>query len=466
MSDPDSIFFQFNLPNPTTWFYFSLLLAVALFFKFTRLLSMRNLDIVILFLPVPGLLLLLEAQGHNRWWNQVREFIPFGMGRLLLEPQGYNRWWGYVWLMGVSGYLLFRCLWDLALVRRPALSPNLNTGGLGWLGGALFVSLVAVAARAPGEEPDRPHKPPPVAESVQEKIEGLSSQQIDKALWVDRTLAVFCHLSIVTALVFVGWRHFQDVHAGMAAATFYLLLPYTYLLLPHSRGLPGQWYHVWPMAVMVWAVVLYRRPTLAGLLLGVAAGSVGFPALVLPVWLSFYWRRGCGRFLAAFLLGVGLCLVWLAILAWFSREGLPRLWPLTEGNWLPWGELPQGTQGLWRGAGQQQGVPGVYRLPVFVAYLALLFITTVWPYPKNLAHVLALSAALLIGTQFWYADQGGVYVLWYLPLLLLLVFRPNLSDCRPPPIVPETDWLCRAGRRLGRLRRWLARLPEQTVKAQ
>ena len=50
---------------------------------------------------------------------------------------------------------------------------------------------------------------------------------------------------------------------------------------------------------------------------------------------------------------------------------------------------------------------------------------------------------MVIGVQFWYADQGGVYVLWYLPLLLLMVFRPNLSDRRPPLINPETDWLRR-----------------------
>jgi hypothetical protein len=46
-------------------------------------------------------------------------------------------------------------------------------------------------------------------------------------------------------------------------------------------------------------------------------------------------------------------------------------------------------------------------------------------------------AAVLLGIQFWYADRGGVYVLWYLPILLLVVFRPNLSDRRPP--IPETD---------------------------
>src|SRR4051812_43606831 len=60
-----SIFLDFNIPNPTTWFYFSALLAVALFFKFSRLLSMRNLDVLTLFLFVPGLLLLAEAQPDH-----------------------------------------------------------------------------------------------------------------------------------------------------------------------------------------------------------------------------------------------------------------------------------------------------------------------------------------------------------------------------------------------------------------
>ena len=49
-----NVFLDFNLPNATTWFYFSLLLAVALFFKFSRLLSVRNLDILTLFFVVPG----------------------------------------------------------------------------------------------------------------------------------------------------------------------------------------------------------------------------------------------------------------------------------------------------------------------------------------------------------------------------------------------------------------------------
>src|SRR5437660_2340784 len=51
-----SIFLDFNLPNATTWFYFSFLLSVSLFFKFGRVLSMRNWDVITIFLLVPGLM--------------------------------------------------------------------------------------------------------------------------------------------------------------------------------------------------------------------------------------------------------------------------------------------------------------------------------------------------------------------------------------------------------------------------
>src|SRR5215472_16767450 len=126
MSANSSIFFDIELPNATTWFYFSALLAVALFFKFNRLLSIRNSYVLSLFLPMPGF--------------------------LLLAQQGVNPFWGYAWLLAASGYFLLRCLFDLTLVRRPVLSPNLNFGGLVWLAGALFVSLIAVASRHPNTQ--------------------------------------------------------------------------------------------------------------------------------------------------------------------------------------------------------------------------------------------------------------------------------------------------------------------------
>jgi hypothetical protein len=211
---------------------------------------------------------------------------------------------------------------------------------------------------------------------------------------------------------------------------------------------------------MIWTVLAYRRPTVAGAFLGLAAGTVFFPVLVLPVWLSFYHRRGAGRFFLSFLLFGGLCLAVIGALLWVNGE-LPQIlrsgWTSTA--WQPWRQPHPDTPGLWG------DIPThwAYRLPVFLAYLALLVVTAFWPAPKNLSHVLALSAALLIGIQFWYADQGGVYVLWYLPFLLLLVFRPNLSSCQPLP--PGNDWLARLGRRLRLMLRLALRRRLRRVEA-
>jgi hypothetical protein len=439
------IFLDFSLPNATTWFYFSALLAVGFFFKFSRFLSIRNLDVVTIYLLVPGLLLLLENAHY---------------------------WYGFLWLMAVSAYFFLRCFWDLALVRRPALTANLNLSGSCWMAAALLVSLVAVAARQPGDDVNPVHSGTAQVKQAQiqaermtgevaSQIGGPESDNLDVRFFVGRSLTVICHVAIAIGLIVVGLRHFQDKRAGVAAATFYLLLPYSYLLLPFNPLQVGQWDEVWPMALIVWAVAAYRMPTVAGLLIGLATGTVYFPVFVLPAWLSFYGRRGAGRFAAACLLTVLLCLSSVLALSLSQGAWVRSLSSaLSLSDWQPWSEPQPGTPGFWN------VVPGAwaYRLPVFVAYGAFVIGTAFWPRPKNLGHLLALSAAVFIGIQFWFADQGGVHVFWYLPLLLLIIFRPNLSDRLPPIIQPEKDWARRWGRKLGRFTLWLLQVPNPPVQ--
>jgi hypothetical protein len=423
------IFLEFVLPNATTWFYFSLLLAVALFFKFSRFFSVRNLDVLTLFLLVPGLLLLRETRGS---------------------------WWGYLWLFCGSGYFLARCLFDLTLVRRPALAPNLNLSGLAWLGAALFACLIAVAFRSDREQWDMPGKSSALLDHTEQGAKQLLPEQVaaggdlSAEFVAGCTLALLCHLAIVAGLIFIACRHFQDVHAGMAAAAFYLLLPYTAYHVSH-------WQHVLPMALFVWAVALYRLPLVAGLLLGLGAGTMFFPALTFPVWWSFYRRRGAGRFTVAFVLTAALCLAILGVILLAGSKSPD----LALSDYLAWIEPNRHTDGFWTGVHWAWA----YRLPVFIVYLAFVCTMTLWPAPKNLAHLLALSAAAIIGVQFWYAEKGGVYVLWYLPLLLLLVFRPNLADRQPPLIRPESDRLRRFGHFVGRLVLRLVRTPEPLVRS-
>lgn len=469
-----SIFHNFWLPNATTWFYFSLLLAVALFFKFSRLLSVRNWDIITVFLLVPGILILEDARPTPQQQTLAAAALVADVGSQAVGGPASlasqmaplarandavpkpSLQWGYLWLLGGSAYLLVRCLFDLALVQRPALTPNLNFGGLAWLAGTLFICLTTVAFRP--EERNNNGDPRRAQTTVEEndtnKIgrESAALELGQRSLegWSRRAMAVLCHLIVVLGLIAIGKFHFQDTLAGMAAATFYLMLPYTGHYVPYLL-------HVWPMALILWAIVAYRMPVVSGLLLGLAAGTIYFPVLLFPLWLSFYWGRGAGRFTLAFVGAAALALAVTGLILLYSDDLGERIRvAVALSDWQPW-KVPD-ADGFWK------GVHWAYRIPVFIAFMAFVLTTAFWPSPKNLGHVIALSAAILIGVQFWYADRGGEYVLWYLPLVLLLIFRPKLADRRPVPIAAETDWAARTGRWLFRSALWFFKAPEPLMR--
>jgi hypothetical protein len=427
------VFLDFNLPNATTWFYLSLMLAVGVLFKFNRFLSLRNWDIIAAYLLVPGFLFLQEAYAIQPYPQTFRNAAAASWAS-----------YGFAWLMVGSLALFVRCLLDIILVSRPALPPNLNLAGLAWFAGAMFVCMVPIALRT--DQVNEPVGKKPTALDVLDQASTQTVEQVQQLagaswktptsarFWVPRILALLFHGAVVTAIVLIGAIHFGNLTNGMAAGTLYLLLPYTAY---HIREL----HHVLPAALIVWAIFAYRRPVVAGVLLGIAAGTCFFPALTAPVWLSFYRRSGSRRFFAGFF-GTALAALSLTgFILWREgnlAESVREVLGLTD--WQPWrrSTLPS----MWH------GVHGAYRLPVFVLHVALIVSTAFWPRPKNLGHVIALSAAILLGIQFWYADQGGLYVLWYLPLYVLMIFRPNLSDRLPPTFRTRPPLFLRWGHRL------------------
>src|SRR5262249_51030197 len=190
-----------------------------------------------------------------------------------LKGRGDARvFYGYAWLMAGSGYWFLRCLLDLCLVRRPALTPNLNLSGLGSLAAALFICLTAVAIN---RMPDMPQQAEQVGKEPIALARGIGATttivnyqtgrpDLDKAdtrFWVERTVAMTLHALVMLALILIGKTHFGDATAGMAAACLYLLLPYTAYHV-------SQVHHVWPAVFILWAIYTYRRPILTGLLLG------------------------------------------------------------------------------------------------------------------------------------------------------------------------------------------------------
>jgi hypothetical protein len=443
-----SIFLDFHLPNAATWFYFSLILTISLFFQFARPFCLRNLDLLTLFLIVPGFLLLQEARtlhpngssnNGSSTGGETEKARSTTRGEIESLPP--EQLLAYGWLLIGTGYWFVRTLFDLTLVRRPTLSPNLTTAGLACLGLALFVGQSSVAVRRTADQPDSGsvgRRPRPI-EQVQDRATAVVQQaQIeagggysaeDVRFWVERTLAMCCHAAVVIGLLMMGLRHFQDRAAGIGMATLYLLIPYTAYNI-------SQLHHVWPTAFLVWAIYFYKRPITAGWLLGLAAGSSLFPILLLPLWIGFYFRRGAGRFSLAFLSAATVSVGVTSLILWLGGEqGLGLFSALNLEEWLPW--KFSSVESIWKGA------HWAYRMPIFVLFVGLLCGITVWPNPKNLSHLIALSAAVLIGVQFWYADRGGVYVLWYMPLLIMMVFRPNLVLAEAPPLVPGSGIMVR-----------------------
>jgi hypothetical protein len=441
-----SIFSEFALPNAATWFYFSFLLALAVYFRFDRLLSLRNWDLVTLYLLVPGLLFLID--GHARLAAErpsavgdfERESTP---GERLVQA-------GYVWLIVCSVYFFLRALFDLGLEKRPALTPNLNLPGLVWLGVALAVTLGVVAVRRMPDAPQQVGRDPVALSKVKEgatavvAVPGAAAEDGGSIrVWAERCVAIGLHLSVVIALALIGAAHFRDPLTGFGMVGLYLMLPMTAYHF-------SQMHHVWPTVFILWAVYAYRRPIVAGALLGIAAGTVFFPFLLFPLWFGFYRGRGAGRFSLGFVLTSGLGLGLTAAILLWSGE-LRQYWnvALSLSDWQAW-KAPT-TEGIWTGS------HWAYRLPVFIAYMSFIALTAFWPKPRNLAQVIAQSAAVVIGVQFWYADQGGVYILWYVPLILLMAFRPNLSEVRPPvaeagdrmtaQVRRAASWMRRLGRR-------------------
>jgi hypothetical protein len=241
---------------------------------------------------------------------------------------------------------------------------------------------------------------------------------------LSRVLASLAHLGLVVTLFLVGWKHFERPIAGLSVATCYLLSPYTRIALVDSGQLV-------PAALIVTALAFHTRPGVAGALIGLAAGWMPACLGLVSLWAGFYRGRSIWRFTGIALVVVLTCgaLAWAvpSLAVWAQAMGARSL---AEVGLLPRVEPPD-SGSFWA------GIDVNYRLPVLIAYLFLVLVTTLWPSRKNLGELIALSAALLVASQFWYLDKGGTLVLLYLPLVLLMMFRPTLTAKRPLPRPPR-----------------------------
>jgi len=450
------ILLQYKRPDPATWVYLSSFLTIGLFFVFHRFWSLRNFDLILLILLAPGLLMVNEGRKRRLTEfenaagtvsvqaakNDSPETIVTNedLDRAAVMSSVEVERFGFVWLLGIEVIILFRLIFDPLMVRRPLLEPNLTTGGMLFLGVWLFVFMMAnVITSTPRIQIEQgPQLGPGYAlmkmlpaiptRPVEDAILGAGEVVPPRSGYVTlaRILAITAHLGIITGVIGIGYRHFNNSRAGVGCAMLYLLLPYT-------AQTTGRVDHALPAMLLVWAVFSYRRPYFAGLFLGVMGGLVYYPLFLFPLWLSFYWQRGARRFVVGTLTALGVMVLLLVINRAISdgqvvdgvvvgtSESLGQMLVKMFGLMMP---PMRDLSGIW-GLGWQP----MYRLPILVAFLILSGFLAVWPAQKNLGTLIGCSAAMMVGAQFWHAHGGGLYIAWFLPLLLLTIFRPNLEDC-------------------------------------
>jgi hypothetical protein len=386
------------------WIVITVIAEITLFFKFNRFWSIRNFDLILLFLPLPALMGLVQDRSPSTW-------VPFA------------------WLLLAAGILLVRCLLDLGLSRRPLLEPNLNLAGLCCLAAGLLALLLVETASTPLHEASARNPADPHAEEYAQIPAQVKDANSIESLRTPtpapppapgkRWIAGIAQVVLVLGLIAVGWLHFGRLIAGLSVATCYLVLPYTRVALIDSGQLI-------PSASIVTAIACFEKPLCAGILLGLAAGWMPPALALIPLWAWFYFRAGIWRFL----LGTSSVLITCAIVGWLLPESAIHARSLGARTLAEVGLLP-GLVEAPRAASIWSFVDASYRIPVLVAFGALVVISVFWPQRKSLGELIALSAALLVACQFWYLDEGGALVQLYMPLLLLMCFRPNLAGKRP-----------------------------------
>ncbi len=497
-----------DVANPT-WLVYVGLLVFAVFFRFTRILTVRNLDLTLLLLlstalvvtaefrdaPVPkadvaamsSMTVASEPPGKetidvppgdeatgaaskkdvkaieiNGNTSLSTTGVALPSDSATASPDAVAVHPVYLWssltLLGLTLFLLVRLVFDESLTRRPRLEQNLNQAGLTFLCIPAFaIPMLGVFINPPpdhnikalehgrallerrevNEDPVEGTQQPPAPTETLIAAGGTAMAQLsgnlDKVVgttasgptaverWLARILIVIAHTMVVLGLLHIGRQHFASLQLGISMSCLYLLLPCTAVKV-HELN------QVLPAACLIWAISSYRNPIVSGILLGLASGTLFFAVFLLPLWAVFYGRKGGLRFVIS-VMGVTVVLISCLLLTSGDADSFfSKL--VTTANWTVFRLLDD------TGAGADASLSQLFvRIPMAAVFFVMLTAMTVLPRPRNLENLLANSTSLIVAAQMWYPDDIGTYVLWYLPLFLLVIFRPRLDRFTPPEAV-------------------------------
>jgi hypothetical protein len=214
---------------------------------------------------------------------------------------------------------------------------------------------------------------------------------------------------------------------GLAVVFIYAISPYI-LGMASEIGLERA-SHIAGMPFIIFALLLLHRPAISGLLLGIATGMLYYPLFLAPLWFGYLWRADGirkGLFFLATYAAVGIiCIIMLISMVQPTDESESSVGAFIDdtiaqqqfktgyGN-SPlsfWGQYPEFA--AW-------GKPTAGILYCFFCMLPAF-------YPRHIGfkRLIALTAAVLVGTQLVLSFGGGTYIGFYLAPLMLVLFAFN-----------------------------------------
>ena len=417
-----------------TWLLYVGLLLVTVFFRFSRLASVRNLDLVLLLALSTTLVLAaashaeLHSAGSGDFGQHATtpEAIDFGE-----NTDGAGVPWSSILVIALSILLIVRLIFDEALTRRPRLEQNLNQAGLAFLclpafsilmigvfvkdppgqnfetvqaGVALLERQESISSESPQSELTAAPTPT-IAAAVMTKVSELSGrvdvaevhtleQRTPAKEFIARILAVIAHTTVVLGLLYIGRKHFCSAQLGISMSCLYLLLPCTAYNV-HQLS------HVVPAACLTWAFANYRRPAIAGVLLGLACGTLFFAVFLLPLWAVFYGRKGSVRFGLSLGAVAAVVLITFALTSENANSFVNKL--VQTANWTAFRLLDAADPIPADQIGQV-----FLRIVLAACFFVMLVAMTVVPRKRNLENLLANSTALIIAAQALVPGKRGL----------------------------------------------------------
>ncbi len=242
------------------------------------------------------------------------------------------------------------------------------------------------------------------------------------------TVLAFDFLAMLGLYLF--GRRYGGHAMGLQLALLFALNPYI-LTLGGGFGLQ-QTSHITGIPFVVFALLFVARPVVAGLLLAVACGMLYYTVFLFPLWIGYYvrttgWKNAVKFTAAVAVVGcvcLGLILTFTVPNAEHENMSALRAFlndtvyqqQFKEGGYGTsefsfWGQHPR--FGQW-------GKPaaGVLYL-LFCAALAFI------PRRIDMSRLVAMTAAVLIGTQLVLSHGGGTYIGFYTAPLLIVLFGPR-----------------------------------------